>query len=128
MADEQHQLGQERIVPKGLDWPSLLERAGGGALEAHYYISVLNRIGDGGTCPDQKRHLRSGLFTGTLLRAALASCEATTVAMVAAEQCPEFALTACRSSPCGRRSTWTTTSRGTCRRSREEPVGCSRGR
>ncbi len=31
MADEQYALlGEERVVPEGLDWPSLLEPVGGG--------------------------------------------------------------------------------------------------
>ncbi|MCB0978133.1 MAG: type I restriction-modification system subunit M N-terminal domain-containing protein, partial [Acidimicrobiales bacterium] len=43
MADEQHQLGLERIVPEGYDWPSLLDLKGE-ALEAHY-IAILNHLG-----------------------------------------------------------------------------------
>ena len=46
MADEQRQLGFERIVPEGLDWPSLLELKGE-ALEAHY-ITILNELGRNG--------------------------------------------------------------------------------
>ncbi|MGI8938113.1 MAG: N-6 DNA methylase [Iamia sp.] len=45
MADEQHQLGLDRIVPEGYDWPSLLELKGE-ALEAHY-IAILNELGRG---------------------------------------------------------------------------------
>jgi len=45
MAEEQHQLGLDRIVPQGLDWPSLLGLKGE-ALEAHY-IAILNRLGRG---------------------------------------------------------------------------------
>jgi len=45
MANEQHQLGLDRIVPEGDDWPSLLDLKGE-ALEAHY-ISILNRLGKG---------------------------------------------------------------------------------
>ncbi len=43
MAEEQRQLGFERIVPEGLDWPSLLEPKGE-LLEAHY-LTILNRLG-----------------------------------------------------------------------------------
>jgi type I restriction enzyme M protein len=43
MADEQHQLGVERIVPEGLDWPSLLDRRGE-ALETQY-LTILNELG-----------------------------------------------------------------------------------
>jgi type I restriction enzyme M protein len=43
MADEQQQLGFDRIVPEGFDWPSLLDRKGE-ALESHY-IAILNRLG-----------------------------------------------------------------------------------
>jgi type I restriction enzyme M protein len=43
MADEQHQLGLDRIVPEGYDWPSLLDLKGE-ALEAHY-IAILNHLG-----------------------------------------------------------------------------------
>ena len=46
MAEEQRQLGFDRIVPEGLDWPSLLELKGE-ALEAHY-ISILNKLGANG--------------------------------------------------------------------------------
>jgi len=45
MADEQRQLGLDRIVPEGLDWPSLLGLKGE-ALEAHY-IAILNDLGRG---------------------------------------------------------------------------------
>ncbi len=45
MADEQRQLGLDRIVPEGSDWPSLLELKGE-ALEAHY-IAILNQLGRG---------------------------------------------------------------------------------
>ncbi len=45
MAEEQHQFGFDRIVPQGLDWPSLLGLKGE-ALEAHY-IAILNRLGQG---------------------------------------------------------------------------------
>jgi len=45
MADEQHQYGFDRIVPQGLDWPSLLGLKGE-ALEAHY-IAILNQLGRG---------------------------------------------------------------------------------
>jgi type I restriction enzyme M protein len=45
MAEEQHQLGVDRIVPEGYDWPSLLEMKGE-ALEAHY-IAILNKLGRG---------------------------------------------------------------------------------
>lgn len=43
MADEQHHLGLDRIVPEEYDWPSLLDKKGE-ALEAHY-IAILNRLG-----------------------------------------------------------------------------------
>lgn len=46
MAEEQRQLGFERIVPEGLDWPSLLDLKGE-RLEAHY-IRILNRLGRNG--------------------------------------------------------------------------------
>jgi type I restriction enzyme M protein len=42
MAEEQHQLGLDRIVPDGDDWPSLL-RLDGVALEAHY-IKILTDL------------------------------------------------------------------------------------
>jgi type I restriction enzyme M protein len=45
MAEEQRQLGLDRIVPKGYDWPSLLDLKGE-ALEAHY-IAILNELGRG---------------------------------------------------------------------------------
>jgi type I restriction enzyme M protein len=45
MAEEQHQLGLDRIVPEGYDWPSLLTLKGE-ALEAHY-IAILNELGKG---------------------------------------------------------------------------------
>jgi type I restriction enzyme M protein len=45
MAEEQRQLGLDRIVPEGDDWPSLLDLKGE-ALEAHY-IAILNRLGRG---------------------------------------------------------------------------------
>ena len=45
MADEQHGLGEDRIVPEGYDWPSLLPLKGA-ALEAHY-IAILNHLGRG---------------------------------------------------------------------------------
>ncbi len=45
MADEQRQLGLDRIVPEGYDWPSLLDLKGE-ALEAHY-MSILNELGRG---------------------------------------------------------------------------------
>jgi type I restriction enzyme M protein len=45
MADEQRELGLDRIVPEGLDWPSLLGLKGE-ALEAHY-IRILNDLGKG---------------------------------------------------------------------------------
>ena len=45
MAEEQHQLGLDRIVPEGYDWPSLLALKGE-ALEAHY-IAILNELGKG---------------------------------------------------------------------------------
>ena len=45
MAEEQHQFGSDRIVPEGLDWPSLQDLKGE-ALEAHY-ISILNHLGRG---------------------------------------------------------------------------------
>lgn len=50
MAEEQRQLGFDRIVPEGLDWPSLLELKGE-ALEAHY-ISILNQLGTNGDMLD----------------------------------------------------------------------------
>ena len=43
MADEQRQLGLDRIVPEGLDWPSLVA-LDGPELEAHY-IHILNELG-----------------------------------------------------------------------------------
>jgi type I restriction enzyme M protein len=43
MAEEQRQLGFDRIVPEGLDWPSLLA-VKGEVLEAHY-IKILNELG-----------------------------------------------------------------------------------
>ena len=46
MAEEQHQLGGHRIVPEGLDWPSLLGLKAE-ALEAHY-IKILNQLGSNG--------------------------------------------------------------------------------
>lgn len=46
MADEQRQLGLDRIVPEGLDWQSLLQLRGE-ALEAHY-IRILNELGRDG--------------------------------------------------------------------------------
>ncbi|MBW3662687.1 MAG: type I restriction-modification system subunit M [Actinobacteria bacterium] len=46
MAEEQRQLGLDRIVPEDLDWPSLLELKGE-ALEAHY-ITILNELGRNG--------------------------------------------------------------------------------
>jgi type I restriction enzyme M protein len=46
MAQEQRQLGFGRIVPEGLDWPSLLKLKGE-RLEAHY-IRILNRLGRNG--------------------------------------------------------------------------------
>ncbi|MEY2569016.1 MAG: type restriction enzyme protein [Actinomycetota bacterium] len=45
MAEEQRLLGLDRIVPEGMDWPSLLELKGE-ALEAHY-IGILNNLGRG---------------------------------------------------------------------------------
>jgi type I restriction enzyme M protein len=45
MAEEQHQLGLDRIVPEGDDWPSLLDLKAE-ALEAHY-IAILNHLGKG---------------------------------------------------------------------------------
>lgn len=45
MAEEQRQLGLDRIAPGGYDWPSLLELKGE-ALEAHY-IAILNELGRG---------------------------------------------------------------------------------
>jgi type I restriction enzyme M protein len=46
MAEEQRELGFERIVPEGYDWPSLLDRKGE-ALEAHY-LAILNHLGGSG--------------------------------------------------------------------------------
>jgi type I restriction enzyme M protein len=46
MAEEQHQLGLDRIVPEGLDWQSLFG-VKGEALEAHY-ITILNELGKRG--------------------------------------------------------------------------------
>jgi type I restriction enzyme M protein len=46
MSEEQRQLGFERIVPEGVDWPSLLDLKGE-ALEAHY-IAILNHLGGNG--------------------------------------------------------------------------------
>ncbi|MCZ7528583.1 MAG: type I restriction-modification system subunit M [Acidimicrobiia bacterium] len=43
MAEEQRELGGDRIVPGGYDWPSLLDLKGE-ALEAHY-IAILNELG-----------------------------------------------------------------------------------
>ena len=43
MAEEQRQLGLDRIVPEGLDWPSLVA-LDGARLEAHY-IEILNELG-----------------------------------------------------------------------------------
>ena len=46
MADEQYELlDEERVVPKGLDWPSLLSRSGT-ALESHYN-EILDDLGVG---------------------------------------------------------------------------------
>ncbi len=45
MADEQHQLSVDRIVPEGFDWPSLLDLKGE-AREAHY-LTILNELGRG---------------------------------------------------------------------------------
>jgi len=45
MAEEQRQLGLDRIVPEASDWPSLLDLKGE-ALEAHY-IAILNELGKG---------------------------------------------------------------------------------
>ena len=45
MAEEQRQLGLDRIIPDGLDWPSLIGLKGE-ALEAHY-IMILNELGKG---------------------------------------------------------------------------------
>ena len=47
MADEQTRppFNRERIVPEGLDWPSLLSNDGE-ALEAHY-LRILNELGHG---------------------------------------------------------------------------------
>ena len=46
MADEQYKLlGQERVVPEELDWPSLLSRSGA-ALESHYN-EILDDLGVG---------------------------------------------------------------------------------
>jgi type I restriction enzyme M protein len=46
MAEEQRELGLDRIVPQGYDWPSLLDRKGE-ALEAHYF-AILNHLGGNG--------------------------------------------------------------------------------
>jgi type I restriction enzyme M protein len=46
MAEEQRELGLDRIVPQGYDWPSLLDRKGE-ALEAHY-LAILNHLGGNG--------------------------------------------------------------------------------
>ena len=46
MAEEQHLLGVDRIVPEGLDWPSLVQLKAE-ALEAHY-ITILNTLGSNG--------------------------------------------------------------------------------
>ena len=47
MADEQYaQLGGQRVVPAGLDWPSLLRRSGV-ELERHYG-TILEELGAGG--------------------------------------------------------------------------------
>lgn len=46
MAEEQRQLGLDRIVPEGLDWPSLLGLKGE-ALEVQY-IKILNELGGNG--------------------------------------------------------------------------------
>ncbi len=43
MAEEQHQLGLDRIVPESLDWSSLVA-LDGPELEAHY-ITILNELG-----------------------------------------------------------------------------------
>jgi type I restriction enzyme M protein len=43
MSEEQRQLGLDRIVPEGYDWPSLLD-VKGEALEAQY-IAILNHLG-----------------------------------------------------------------------------------
>jgi len=45
MAEEQRQLGLDRIVPEGYDWPSLLDLKAE-ALEAHY-IAILTHLGKG---------------------------------------------------------------------------------
>jgi type I restriction enzyme M protein len=45
MADEQHELGLERIVPDEYDWQSLIDLKAE-ALEAHY-IAILNHLGKG---------------------------------------------------------------------------------
>lgn len=45
MAEEQRELGLDRIVPEGYDWPSLLPLKGE-ELEAHY-IAILNHLGRG---------------------------------------------------------------------------------
>ena len=46
MADEQYELlGEDRVVPEGLDWPSLLSRSGA-ALESHYN-EILDDLGIG---------------------------------------------------------------------------------
>ena len=46
IADEQSQLGFDRIVPEGFDWPSLINLKGE-TLEAHY-IAILNELGRNG--------------------------------------------------------------------------------
>ena len=49
MADEQHRLlGDDPVVPAGLDWSSLLRRSGN-ALEVHY-SEILNALGSRGEC------------------------------------------------------------------------------
>lgn len=45
MAEEQRQLGEDRVVPEGYDWPSLLDLTGED-LEAHY-LTILNELGQG---------------------------------------------------------------------------------